>query len=213
MRIFLLTLILLTAGCSSSSAYPFKDTNRDGIVKIAFLGDSTTSGSCCNGGFVTYLQSYYPNIQMSNLGRGGITSTVVANRVRVGGFYPKFTNFDYVFITLGVNDWKKREPTVRNLTSLVNTLKKQNFALIIKVNIPLNMNLDIADAYNKKRRAGQDTWVRQVGKNILASNLPIGARFDRIPITADNFKNDGLHPLDGGYKLMAKVLADYLKGK
>lgn len=219
--IFLITLILFITnlGNACPRINGLVDWNCDRKLKIIFLGDSTTVGGAFNGGFVRHLkESHFPNIVTVNNGVGGTTSSAVAHRLRTGNFYKNMLHADYVFITIGVNDWWHKENTVKNIRSMMKSIEKmyiknRQTPPVIRVNIPLRMNLAIATEFNAVRRAGQDKWIFQTGRKILRSGLPIAARFDKVPVTLENFKDDGLHPIDNGYMIMAEILANYMKTK
>ena len=195
------------------------DFNCDSQLKIAITGDSIVKGvgddQRHTGGYVKRLINRFSNGTFANLGVPGSFSGALYRSYRrllaspiVGPTKQKLSAADQIVIDIGRNDYFLEKPaaqTVRNIKRLSSFLrnyvrKESGIAPLVTIATLLPTTRDF-----------QREFIDEVNQMLLVSGLPTYLRFDLIdPL---NISDDGIHPTPDGYKFIADVYENYLRGE
>ena len=198
------------------------DMNCDRVLKIAVTGDSIVRGrgdpkiTGSTGGYVRILSSSYRDAIVENLGVAGTTSrslyrAFLANTPRQRKTWEKIKDADYFMIEVGTNDFWDGDPpakTIRNIGRIEQYLKtysKKNFG---------SAPLVFSSTLPPTSRGFQAPFIASVNELLLLpvykEKLNVLVSFDQL--STEILSADGLHPNLIGYRQMARIVAQVLRG-
>ena len=200
-KFFCLSLLLAVHLMSKESKFNPRDP-----VTILFLGDSLTEGYLVNEEYS------YPSLVKENLlGKkynvkivnGGLRGDTTAGGLNRYKWFLK-TDFDVLFLALGSNDGLRGINLVnirKNLKEIIEKSKKKGVKVILAgLNIPPNYGEDYANGFAE---LFEDLAKEE---NVLYYPFLLKNVAGKIELN----HNDGIHPNEDGYKIIARRMTDYL---
>lgn len=171
--------------------------------RVVFLGDSITDG--------WRLAQYFPDKPFVNRGIGGQTTPQMLVRM-----YPDVINLQpaAVILLAGTNDIARNtgpetaEMIQDNFRSIVELAQKHDIRVILCSLTPVS---DYTSRRQTERRPPADIlklneWLRKYAGEVNATYVDYySALADESGYLKDGYSNDGLHPNDRGYALMAPI--------
>ncbi len=182
-------------------------------VSILFLGDSLTQG------YLVSEENNYPtqvgklfdeagyNVKVVNAGLNGDTTAGGLNRYQ---WFIK-TDFDILFIALGSNDGLRGldlGTVEKNLLEIIEKTKAKSKASKKKINIILS-GLKIPPNYGKEYTKKFELIFPRLAKKEKVIFYPF--LLEGVAGEIELNQNDGIHPNEKGYKLIAKNLVSFLE--
>ncbi|MEY4669206.1 MAG: Spore germination lipase LipC [Pseudomonadota bacterium] len=209
---------LVSRACPLVAGLP--DSNCDGLLVIAVLGDSLVAGIGDSlhggkGGYVLRAAEQLPDVRLHNFGEGGATATNIifdVERAFAGRGHTRLraglTEADLVVLDVGRNDqWTDKTPlaTRRNLKRIQTSI--QHNVKSITGHTPLVVTAVLMIP----KRLRQVPWIGELNGILRSSNTiyaPTDLRFDTIP--KKYLSPDRIHPTSKGYDKLAKVFISYI---
>lgn len=205
-----------------------------GVTIVAF-GDSTTAVRGSTKVFASLLQEELNNVLVINAGVGGNTTDMARKRFEkdVLGKQPQI-----VLIQFGINDsavdvWKAppaSEPRVplkryeTNLRHFVQSLKRQNAAVVLMTPNPLRWTPKLKETYGKPPYDPEKVdgfnvplapyceTVRRVAEEESVELLDMQQAFVEqartLGVSVDSLLSDGMHPNDAGHRIEADIVRE-----
>jgi lysophospholipase L1-like esterase len=208
----------LSRACPLVSGLP--DSNCDGRLVIAVLGDSLVAGigdsiHSGKGGYVLRAAQRFPDATFLNFGEGGATATNIIFDVERGftgrghaSLKAGLVEADLVVLDVGRNDqWSAQSPlaTRRNLKRIQTTI--HNNVRQLTGHSPLIVTAVLMIP----KRLRQAPWIGELNGLLRSSNstnAPTDLRFDTIP--KRYLSADRIHPTSQGYDKLASVFIAYM---
>ena len=213
-----LTAPVISRACPLVSGLP--DSNCDGKLVIAVLGDSLVAGigdsmNGGKGGYVLRAADHFPDATLLNFGEGGATATNIifdverafAGRGHVA-LRAGLTEADLIVLDVGRNDqWTAKTPlaTRRNLKR-IQTIVQTNVKRISG-----HAPLFVTTVLMIPKRLRQAPWIGELNGLLRSSNTmyaPTDLRFDKI--SKKYLSADRIHPTSKGYDKLASVFISYI---
>jgi len=196
--------------------------NKSAVTKVACVGDSITFGAGISDRTMTY-----PAQLQRILGHEFVVKNFGLNSrtlLKKGNFpywrekaYKKALAFqpNYVIIKLGTNDskprnWKYKDDFATDLLEFANSFRNLKSRPKVYLAYPIPVQTDrwgITEAVVSKE-------IIPIIKKVAKENgFPIMNLYDAVPAKTYNYIGDGVHPNEKGAGLIAKKVADTLRGR